>query len=205
MNAIPACSGIQCIERRFIQVLAFAFDGSDVNKTPKCILDINMRKDFINKCSISSVLVQIMLLFSFQVYANEKHPEEREPVTAGDTVMSSAELLNTYWKLIELESNPIVTQEDQREMKLTLNIEENQVNGFGGCNSFFGSFTHDANSITFGPLAATRMFCADSMEQEDQFFKSLSEIVSYQITGQILILKDNQEMPRLKLEAVYLK
>ena len=34
-----------------------------------------------------------------------------------------------------------------------------EVVGSGGCNSFFGSFTQDGRSLSFGPLASTRKAC----------------------------------------------
>jgi len=164
-----------------------------------------MNSILIKICSIPRLLIISGLLFSFQVYANEKTSDDIKLDKPHKNTMSTAELFNTYWKLTEIDGEPVVTMPGQREMKLTLHVEENKVNGFGGCNSFFGTFTHDVGTIKFGPLAATRKFCAESMDQESQFFKLLSEVANYTITGQVLLFNDDDGKPVLKLEAVYLK
>jgi len=158
---------------------------------------------FINMRSISVLFFLISFFLSLQVMANNNNSDEANK--SDENASSSAELLNTYWRLTEIDGVPVVTKQEQREMKLTLRVEENKVNGFGGCNSFFGTYTHDVHALKFGPLAATRKFCADRMDQESQFFKLLSETTSYTINGQELHLIDGQGKPVLKLEAVYLK
>ena len=164
-----------------------------------------MKNILIKICCISHLLIISSLLFSFQVYANDKNSDDNELDKPHKNTMSTAELFNTYWKLTEIDGEPVVTLPGQREMKLTLKVEENKVIGFGGCNSFFGRYTHDVGTIKFGPLAATRKFCADSMDQESLFFKLLSEVASYTITGQVLHFKDDEGRPVIMLEAVYFK
>lgn len=114
--------------------------------------------------------------------ANYKGSNETKTEKPDENTVIVASLVNTYWKLIDLQGQPVITAEGQREMKLTLN-EENKVNGFGGCNAFFGSYTHDVNTIKFGQLAASRMFCADTMDQENQFLKTLADTEAYKIIG----------------------
>lgn len=166
-------------------------------------LEIKMKNTFINMRSISVLFFLTSIFLSLQVMANNNNSDETSKSDVN--IPSTAELLNTYWKLIEISGDPVVTKQGQREKKLTLHVEENKVNGFGGCNSFFGTYTVDTGSLKFGPLAATRRFCADSMDQENQFFKLLSVVTSYTINGQELDLIDDQGKPVLKLEAVYLK
>ena len=124
--------------------------------------------------------------------------------TASEDTEATAELGNTYWKLTELEGNPVVTPENQREMKITLR-GENKVTGFGGCNSFFGSYEHDETTLSYSQLAATRMFCADSMDKESLFIKSLQVVKTYKIIGQALQLFDAEGRLLARFEAIYLK
>jgi heat shock protein HslJ len=123
---------------------------------------------------------------------------------AAENKVSTAELGNTYWKLTELVGEVVITAENQREMKITLR-GENKVTGFAGCNSFFGSYQHDETTLTFGQLAAGRMFCADSMDKESKFMQSLGKVKTYKITGQTLHLLDAEEKLLATFEAVYLK
>jgi len=117
--------------------------------------------------------------------------------------MAPAKLLNTYWRLAELDGLPVKTAEGQREMKFTLR-EENKVTGYGGCNSFFGSYRNDASSLTFSQLAATRKFCAETMDRENLFMKALSDAATYKLAEQTLRLFDGGGKLLASLEAVYL-
>lgn len=49
------------------------------------------------------------------------------------------------------------------------------------CNTMGGSYTVDANNITFGPMFATKMFCEDSQEQV--FASMLEETESFLFTS----------------------
>ena len=129
-------------------------------------------------------------------------------LNAGDTGSANstaqASLTNTYWKLIELEGKAVKTGAGQREIKLTLH-GESKVTGFAGCNSFFGSYTFDESKITFSQLAASRKFCAETMDMETLFLKTLSEVAEYKIIGQTLLLSNVEGKLQAKLQAVYLK
>ncbi len=149
-----------------------------------------------SKLSLLFISGLILILFLLFLLLNR----ETEP----QTTKNQAALTNTYWKLIELGGQTIVTADGQREMKFTLR-EENRVTGFAGCNSFFGSYTFDESSIKFSQLAASRMFCSEAMELENLFLKSLAEVSVYNITGRVLTLSENERKPRIILKAVYLK
>lgn len=150
-----------------------------------------MKKTISSKNYCFSFLLFCSFLFSIQA------------VAAGNA-NSTAELGNTYWKLSELAGEPVVTAEGQRQMKITLR-DEKKVSGFGGCNSFFGAYEHDGATLSFSQLAATRMFCADAMDKESQFMKSLATVKSYKINGQVLQLFDDKGSLLVIFEAVYLK
>lgn len=58
---------------------------------------------------------------------------------------------------------------------ISFDIEGGRVSGTAGCNRFMGSFKlneNGKNSISFSPLAATKMMCPD-MELEDKLFKAI--------------------------------
>lgn len=54
---------------------------------------------------------------------------------------------------------------------------DGDVVGSGGCNNFFGSFTQNGRSITFGPLASTRMACPQPIMEAERAFLSMLEQV----------------------------
>jgi heat shock protein HslJ len=55
------------------------------------------------------------------------------------------------------------------------------VNGFSGCNKFFGSATLSDHKLHFSPLAGTRMMCAETMSFESKVLSNLAKISSYKI------------------------
>jgi len=67
---------------------------------------------------------------------------------------------------------------------ISLTFADGRVSGRTGCNSFTGSYTLAGNGIKIGPLAATRMMCAENvMTQEGQFLKALESAVRWNVQG----------------------
>ena len=69
--------------------------------------------------------------------------------------------------------------------QLTLSFENGRVSGRAGCNTYSGSYTTKGNQIKIGPLATTRMMCADNkvMTQEREFLKALESVVRWSVQG----------------------
>lgn len=60
--------------------------------------------------------------------------------------------------------------------------KEGKVAGRGGCNRYAGNTTIRGKRISFSPLAATRMACAEAlMDQERRFFEALSQVKKFRI------------------------
>ncbi len=75
------------------------------------------------------------------------------------------------------------------------------LNGFGGCNQLAGSYEVSGQKLKLNNIAATRMFCQESMAVETSFIESLQVINSYQIVGHELhLLQDNTLIARFRLE-----
>jgi heat shock protein HslJ len=49
------------------------------------------------------------------------------------------------------------------DVTMTLQFEGDSASGSGGCNRFTGTYEEDRNSISFGPLASTRMACPEEI------------------------------------------
>jgi heat shock protein HslJ len=74
--------------------------------------------------------------------------------------------------------------------RITVNFEDGQVSGNGGCNSYSGEYQVHGDRIEFGMLASTLMACADPamMEQETIFMGALGDARSFEIVdGQLQI------------------
>lgn len=87
-------------------------------------------------------------------------------------------------------------EEKSSAFTLRFNAQENRVSGTTDCNGFSGSYTvGDDNSLTFSPLAMTKMFCQDS--QETEFVTPLSNVKSFMFAGSgalVLQLSDGGTM-----------
>ncbi|WP_299098364.1 META domain-containing protein [uncultured Winogradskyella sp.] len=73
---------------------------------------------------------------------------------------------------------------DVSSNKITINFDEasNKVTGFAGCNSFFGNYTLENNTLTFQNIGASKKFCPGTASVvERQFLKALNSVNSYSI------------------------
>ena len=84
---------------------------------------------------------------------------------------------------------------DTKSLNLTLNFVEgsNKVSGFSGCNHFSGTYTIKKDSIIFGKLISTKMYCEKTQVIEDLMFNCLSQINSFSMKENVLILKNDEE------------
>ncbi|MBL7766366.1 MAG: copper resistance protein NlpE N-terminal domain-containing protein [Chitinophagaceae bacterium] len=107
------------------------------------------------------------------------------------------------WKLIELDGKVIKTAIKEPYPHLFLKAQGSQVNGHGGCNSFFGQYELPGNNkLRFVNLAATEMACAQ-MGTETQFLSALRNTDSYIILHDTLMLNKARMATLAKLVAVY--
>ena len=66
---------------------------------------------------------------------------------------------------------------------LVFNVNENQVSGNNGCNSFSGSVAITGNSIDLSkPMAVTKKMCIDGQQGETLFMNTLSKITQYSVS-----------------------
>jgi heat shock protein HslJ len=73
---------------------------------------------------------------------------------------------------------------------VTAKFDAGQVGGSAGCNQYFGGYELSGNSLTFGVIAVTEMYCAPEalMDQESEYLAALESAASYWIAdGQLQI------------------
>jgi len=83
---------------------------------------------------------------------------------------------------------------DTKSLNLTLNFVEgsNKVSGFSGCNHFSGTYTIKKDSIVFGKLISTKMYCEKTQNIEELVFNCLSQINSISLNKNVLIFKNEE-------------
>lgn len=123
------------------------------------------------------------------------------PASAG----ADAPLRNTYWKLTHIGGAPARSAARQREAHLIFAAQEQRVSGSGGCNRITGGFELAGDRLHLGRIVATRMACAEGMEQEQRFLKSLADVEHYRIDGDRLELLDESGVVVARFTAVALR
>ncbi|WP_411894079.1 META domain-containing protein [Winogradskyella sp. A2] len=61
-------------------------------------------------------------------------------------------------------------------LKITFEANSNKITGFGGCNSFFGTYTLEDSKISFSDIASSKMFCGKDIGlMERNFFSTIKK------------------------------
>jgi heat shock protein HslJ len=120
------------------------------------------------------------------------------------TKMTDA-ITEKYWKLVELGGQPVPRLD--KEPHIILKAEGSRVTGFGGCNSFTGSYTLDEarSRIRFGQVASTMEACPSGMDVERTFSEVLGQVDNYSMNGDHLTFNRARMAPLARFEAVYLR
>ena len=131
-----------------------------------------------------------------------------ENATAGANSVENT-ILEKYWKLIEINGNPVTASNDMgHEPHIILKKEDNFVQGNGGCNSIRGTYTLDEklNRVSFSQMVGTMMACSN-MAIESEMFKVLGAVDNYTLSadGNTLSLNKARMAPLARFEAVYTK
>lgn len=98
-------------------------------------------------------------------------------------------LTSDSWKLVELGGGEKPASSGDDSYTITFDAGENRVFGCGDCNRYFGGYKEVGNrGIEMSQMGTTRMMCPDQ-ENEDKFFDMLSQVDSYTIDGDNLMLQ----------------
>lgn len=111
------------------------------------------------------------------------------PVTAVPMTTSQQQpITDRDWSLATLggDTNPLGN--GNRPPTLRLDSSNSRASGFAGCNRFTGSYTLNADSLSFGPLAATKMACAQGNEVEVAYLQALSQVRGFTASDSLLTL-----------------
>ena len=115
------------------------------------------------------------------------------PVISGPALLTATPLpapsvlTGTYWRLTALNAALMVLPDTLPRLEFT---EPGRVTGNGGCNGFSASYSVSEQLISFGPISASRVFCAGAgvMEQEAAYFAALEAATSFVFDGSQLIV-----------------
>ena len=73
--------------------------------------------------------------------------------------------------------------------------DSSRINGYGGCNRFFGNYEENGSKLSIQVLGVTQAMCPD-IEIEDRFLAILRNVTTYEIAEEQLVLYDggNQQL-----------
>ncbi len=106
------------------------------------------------------------------------------------------------WRLTTLNEQEVIWGGDpQRDPQLR--FDGTRVSGFGGCNALSGSYQRTSSTLKMGPLASTRMACADQGRTalEINFLSALQSTTGYSKAGRLLTLTDSSGRTLAVLDA----
>ncbi len=109
------------------------------------------------------------------------------------------QLENTQWSLVSY------SDKNSREVKVPSdsgadsNFTTNRIDGSGGCNNYFGSYSSTGNTVSVGPLGMTFKSCGITRDtSESEFMRNLSNSTTFEISGNVLTMYDNSGKVTLK-------
>lgn len=136
-----------------------------------------------------------------------QYEENNQTQALNVDVKEEAESLPTriqevHWKLIGVEGKAVLASADEREAYVILKLENQRLQGFGGCNILLGSYTLDEQrqGVGFEKVASTMMACPRLQDERD-FLNALSKVKTYTIEEGVLLLKSGDKT-LLSFEAV---
>ena len=143
---------------------------------------------------MKQVLIICLAVAAFAACTPKNTPMTKPAGTGGLSVTG------TYWKLIELNGQAFKASDMGKPAFLQL-AADGKMSASAGCNNMMGTYKLDGpTGISFGPVASTRMACPD-MESEQAFSAMLSEVNTYAINGNQLMLAKNRMAPAARFEA----
>jgi len=138
-----------------------------------------------------------------------------------ETLVNTDQILGSKWMLQTLTINgQDILLSDKTNITIQFD-EKNIVKGSGGCNSFSGEYQavgeyqittttiegveeHGVGGkLSFNSIAQTEMACIEDniMDQENQFFETLNQVVSFEVISKILKIVSEDEQTVLSFES----
>jgi len=140
---------------------------------------------------IAGIVVAVVLagavLLSHNAKAEGDHKPEGTP-SAGATTPTEGD----QGEAIFQESSWVLTawsdEAELPEAEITLVFDSGQVSGVSACNNYGGPTQVDGNSITFGEMFQTMMYCEDSADAELTYMALLASVDAWSIDEGVLSL-----------------
>jgi copper homeostasis protein (lipoprotein) len=114
--------------------------------------------------------------------------------TAGSTTIAHendiTQITAKRWFLVKLSELPSDFKELAKQPHITFSAVDKRIQGFGGCNNFFGQYElSPTGEISIENIATNKKFCLKTMEIEKAFLKMLNLCHKLSLQDDSLILE----------------
>lgn len=107
------------------------------------------------------------------------------------TPVTTLPLEGTLWQLVEFAGADGTQESALPNSEGFILLENGELGGSAGCNSFFGTYEVENGTLTFGPVGSTLMACEEPlMSQERAVIDALTATTGYVIANGALTLQD---------------
>jgi len=120
-----------------------------------------------------------------------------------ESVSSGADELNsnTKWVLEKFGEESVVMPDGMETPYMSFDLNEKKLNGFGGCNNFFGNFFLKGDQLNISELGSTKKYCESTAAVEDRLMVTLRSANAYKVKdGVLTLLQDSDEVAQFKAE-----
>jgi heat shock protein HslJ len=98
------------------------------------------------------------------------------------------EFLDVEWVVMEVDGVPVEADSTRPAPTLLVSRTDQRASGHAGCNQFGGSWQGSGESLSFGPLVMTRMFCEGRMDLETRYGAVLGVVTGVRVVDGLLEL-----------------
>jgi heat shock protein HslJ len=115
-----------------------------------------------------------------------------------DAAQAPVVLEGTRWTLVSYLNSQGETVYVLPGTEITAEFSADRIAGIAGCNNYFASYQIEKSGISFGPVGATEMWCAEPEEimvQEHDYLTALEAAGAYLVEGDTLALMDAKGNP----------
>lgn len=108
--------------------------------------------------------------------------QRNEPVSRADR---GADLGGSAWTLLSIDGTPAI-----QGTEVTLQLDNGEAGGFGGCNSFGAKYVLEGDAIRIDSIVSTMRACLDDrlMQQEAAYYGAIDRVSTYRVSGDSLVL-----------------
>jgi heat shock protein HslJ len=101
-----------------------------------------------------------------------------------DGKQSGANLEGTQWQLVTIVVKPQpISMPETLKKPVTVKFEYDKLSGFGGCNSYGGSYSKNLKKLSLTGVFSTQMYCNETSGLEKSYLDVFQKAESFDIKG----------------------